>query len=117
MESIYRDVQGLDDSDVRAEIKKEPMGAIFKANMDLQGKRSTGLTRRVGSHRRRAAAEQVGGGPCGIRSGDQGQNRTDRPLAKFQPAWPPWVSRNQKEKFQVSPGLMAEAPELNGAVA
>ena len=34
MESIYRDVQGLDDSDVRAEIKKELMGAIFKATMD-----------------------------------------------------------------------------------
>ena len=42
VESIYRDVQGLDDSDARAEIKKELMGAIFKANMDLQGKRSTG---------------------------------------------------------------------------
>lgn len=40
VESIYRDVQGLDNSDDRAEIKKELMGAIFQANMDLQGKRS-----------------------------------------------------------------------------
>lgn len=40
VESIYRDVQGLDDSDSRAEIKKELMGAIFQANLDLQGKRS-----------------------------------------------------------------------------
>lgn len=40
VESIYREVQGLDDSDGRAEIKKELMGAIFKANMDLQGKAS-----------------------------------------------------------------------------
>lgn len=39
VESIYRAVQGLDDSDARAEIKKELMSAIFKANMDLQGKR------------------------------------------------------------------------------
>ena len=39
VESIYRDVQGLDDSDGRAEIKKELMGEIFKANMHLQGKR------------------------------------------------------------------------------
>lgn len=40
VESIYRDVQGLQDSDSRAEIKKDLMGAIFQANLDLQGKRS-----------------------------------------------------------------------------
>lgn len=39
VESIYRDVQGLDSGDARAEIKKELMGAIFQANLDLQGKR------------------------------------------------------------------------------
>ncbi|MEO1698434.1 MAG: diguanylate cyclase [Planctomycetota bacterium] len=38
VESIYREVQGLDNGDSRAEIKKELMGAIFQANMDLQGK-------------------------------------------------------------------------------
>ena len=36
--SVYRDVQGLDDRDARSEVKKELMGAIFKANLDLQGK-------------------------------------------------------------------------------
>lgn len=36
--SVYRDVQGLDDGDSRADVKKELMGAIFKANLDLQGK-------------------------------------------------------------------------------
>lgn len=40
IESIYRDVQGLGDGDSRNEIKKELMGEIFKANMDLQGKRT-----------------------------------------------------------------------------
>lgn len=40
VESIYRDVQGLDGADARTEVKKELMGAIFQANMDLQGKRS-----------------------------------------------------------------------------
>lgn len=38
VESIYRDVQGLDGADPRTEVKKELMGAIFQANMDLQGK-------------------------------------------------------------------------------
>lgn len=38
IESIYREVQGLDDGDARAEVKKELMGAIFQANMHLQGK-------------------------------------------------------------------------------
>lgn len=38
--SVYRDVQGLDDGDSRAEIKKELMSEIFRANMDLQGKRT-----------------------------------------------------------------------------
>ncbi|MEM1448157.1 MAG: GGDEF domain-containing protein [Planctomycetota bacterium] len=38
--SVYREVQGLEDGDARSEIKKELMGEIFRANMDLQGKRS-----------------------------------------------------------------------------
>ncbi len=38
--SVYRDVQGLTDSDGRGEIKKELMGEIFRANLDLQGKRA-----------------------------------------------------------------------------
>ena len=36
VESIYREVQGLDNDDSRSEIKKELMGAIFQANLDLQ---------------------------------------------------------------------------------
>lgn len=39
VQSIYREVQGLDTSDARNEIKKELMGEIFKANLHLQGKR------------------------------------------------------------------------------
>lgn len=34
--SIYRDVQGLEDADAQAEIKKSLMESIFKANIDLQ---------------------------------------------------------------------------------
>ncbi|MEM9380499.1 MAG: diguanylate cyclase [Planctomycetota bacterium] len=38
--SVYREVQGLEDTDARSEIKKELMGEIFRANLDLQGKRT-----------------------------------------------------------------------------
>ncbi len=33
--SLYRDVQGLSDTDGRSEVKKELMGEIFRANMHL----------------------------------------------------------------------------------
>ncbi|MEM6672815.1 MAG: diguanylate cyclase [Planctomycetota bacterium] len=36
--SVFREVQGLEDGDSRAEIKKELMSEIFQANLDLQGK-------------------------------------------------------------------------------
>ena len=38
--SVYREVQGLDSSDVQAERKKELMAEIFKANLDLQKKQA-----------------------------------------------------------------------------
>lgn len=38
--SVYREVQGLDSGDTRSELKKELMGEIFKANLDLQARRS-----------------------------------------------------------------------------
>lgn len=38
--SVYREVQGLDSGENRADLKRELMGEIFKANLDLQSKRS-----------------------------------------------------------------------------
>ena len=38
--SVYRDVQGLESSDARSEMKDELMGEIFRANLHLQGKRT-----------------------------------------------------------------------------
>ncbi|MCA9000934.1 MAG: hypothetical protein KDB61_03355, partial [Planctomycetes bacterium] len=36
--SIYRDVQGLNMEDARAELKRDLMSAIFEANLDMQRK-------------------------------------------------------------------------------
>ncbi|MBL6755464.1 MAG: diguanylate cyclase [Planctomycetes bacterium] len=38
--SVYREVQGLDSGENRADLKRELMGEIFKANLDLQSRRS-----------------------------------------------------------------------------
>ncbi|MGD2018416.1 MAG: diguanylate cyclase [Planctomycetota bacterium] len=38
--SVYREVQGLESGDTRSDLKRELMGEIFKANLDLQAKRS-----------------------------------------------------------------------------
>jgi diguanylate cyclase (GGDEF)-like protein len=38
--SVYREVQGLDSGESRADLKRELMGEIFKANLDLQSRRS-----------------------------------------------------------------------------
>ena len=38
--SVYREVQGLDSDENRADLKRDLMGAIFQANLDLQSRRS-----------------------------------------------------------------------------
>ena len=40
IESIYTEVQGVDDGDEQVELKKELMSKIFAANLDLKQKRS-----------------------------------------------------------------------------
>jgi hypothetical protein len=38
--SVYREVQGLDSDENRSDLKRDLMGAIFQANLDLQARRS-----------------------------------------------------------------------------